>query len=853
MDTDEFERTVERANVASNRDERIELYAKANELYAGPFLAGWQGDWVEGRRAHYARLQALAQFRFSAILDEIGDSEGALRQVFRAIEADPLREAPRRRALRLLADAGEIGATLEEYDQYRKLLMREVGLAPSAELQTWIADLPSGNRPPKSAPATNSNLPPDRVDRGENEQTRPATSNIFLPPALSSFVGRSAEIAELSDVLLLSRWVTLTGPGGIGKTRLAIETGRANAAHFGAGVYFVEVGDSKNPATLLDTVLRHLQLQGSSDPMASLRQVFSQTMSDGRNACLLIFDGFEHLPSVAIEVLTRLLIELPNATVLVTSRKSLNVVGERAYSVGPLLVPGENDPVETLATNPSVRLFAERAKLVSPEFGLTAANARSVVELCRHVEGVPLSIELAAARSKGAPPSALLNEIADLNNLSDPKSWRKPRHRSIQANLTLSLNALSSTDQGIYFMLCVFRGSFDASAAEAVAQANPPFLERLADHSFLVRDDGEVGRRYRMLDMVRQFGLSHLTPAQLDAAREQHAAYFRRFVADVETMHINSGMQRHPQLRVEAESIRQAADWTLKRGDTETVTRLALGLVWLWVYVGGQQEGLEYVRQIREATVAKGLDSTRLDAAEGLLASMHDDADTARRLLSIAIPALEAAGMVRYATTARGSLAYSEYLAGNYEASAEYGRAAADALLDKSLPRWRAHECHLMGLCLCQLGMLDEAAMWNSESERHFRELGDRAFLGYAYLSQARLDWTRGTLEAARMLYMDALALFDEFHDPRCTAYAIEGLGRVATSAGRYRPAARLLGAAQRIRDSIGLRRDFTDDRDFQAATDLLRTSLEEDFEIEWQAGYKIQPSGAAIWAASLG
>lgn len=847
VDAVEFLKHIQKANQSTIAKERIEHYKAADDLYGGDFMSGRQGEWIVGRRAHYARLQALAQFRFSALLEEAGDLPGAMLQIARSIEADPLREAPRRRALRLMVVAGDVGSALSEYEEYQKLLKRMVGLGPTAELQDWVKKLRSwvGARRVSGAASP-------APTRGISQESIAAeTERQFLPPSLTTFVGRSAEIAELSDLLPLYRWITLTGPGGIGKTRLAIETARANAHLFGGGLIYVPGADSPGSSSLIEAILRQVQIELSAEPLETLRQYLVQPAESGRNACLLVLDGIDQLSNDTNQVVQKLLTEVPNATVLATARKKRGASGEHEYAVGPLNVPDCQTHWDQLMSNASVQLFSERAEAASPRFAITRSNAADVVALCSRLEGIPLAIELAAAQAGKVSPAEILRKLGDNGSLDAPKNWREPRHRSLQASLAFSLDALEPKERQLFCSLCVFRGGFDAPSALMVADATSTDLAKLAEHSLLVRISDMEHRRYSMLDLIREFGWSNLSVFEKNAVQDRHASYFHQLAADAETLHFSSGIQQVFKLRIEVENLRVAAEWMLRKGDADAAVRLVCVLSSGGPQAGFQREVRSLIGRVREMPHLTELHVARLDAAEGGLACIQDDAETARELIGKALPVMESHGLNRHAAGARWALSYAAYLSGDFDDCVAYATQIEPGVGDFHV-RIEAYRRTLLGMAYCELGMLDEATSELQGALRNWRELGDLLIATFCRLSITRVIWKSGQLAEAWTEYHSAAAEFDAVGDLRGLAYAVEGLGRVSVGLGLHSQAAHLLGAAQRLRESIGLRRDFGDNKAFEEAVAGARKVLGQEFEPEWQAGYGIPPTRVAKWVAEI-
>ncbi len=747
-------------------------------------------------------------------------------------------------------EAGDIGSALSEYDEYRKLLKRSVGLEPTNEFQDWIRGLKSwaGAKRP-SAGAGLAEPEPQSIDTPSAPSAE--SGRIFLPPALTSFVGRSNDIAELSDSLPLYRWITLTGPGGTGKTRLAIETARVNTGNFGGGVIYVPVGDLTEPAMLLERIAQQVQLESSQAPLEQLRRFVMQPVHEGRIACLFVLDGLDQLSSEANQVILRLLSEIPNATVLATARKRRGAPGENEYPVAELAVPDSEMALEQVLANPSVQLFVERAQGASARFSVTRANAGEVVELCRRLEGIPLAIELAAAQIGKDSPATMLQRIGDLGTLKDSKGWREPRHRSLQASLAFSLESLDPKRQELFRTLCVFRGGFGLAAAQMVAEATSPDLDVLVEHSLLIRTAGAEGNRYSMLNMVREFGWSRCTPSRRTQVQERHTGYFRQLVADAETLHLSSGIQPYTKLRAEVENIRAAIESSIALKSSEEATQLASGLIYMSVHAGFPPEGREFVRRIRETLKLSERQLARLNLAEGNQACFQEDPVRGRELIRLALPVIEAGGFERQAAGARWVLGYAAYLSGEYEECV----AAAEQMgsgLGAYTGRWQAYQRNLLGIAYCELGELDLAEEKLKLAQKSWQDLGDSIPVDFCRLSLARVAWKQGKLEHAWTEYQEVAARFGKWRDSRGTAYAAEGLGRVAADLGRFEVAARLLGGAQRICESIGLGRDYANTQATKHAEALCLRGLGSKYESEWQVGYRISPEQLPEWISTL-
>lgn len=827
VDSVQFRSLCETANRSEDREEKVANYLAADRLYTGQFLSGWQGEWVETRRFFYSRLQASSQRALSMLLEEAGNPEAALLHIRRAIEAEPLRESLRRRELRLLSELGELRIARESFDAYRSLLKSEVGLAPSETLQAWVETLPRSEK--RTSPEHVGEHP------GTPATTADAHSNRhLLPLETSSFVGRASELADISELLLVGRFVSLTGPGAIGKTRLAIRVAAANRESFGAGIFYVDVADQMSATTLLNPILRHLKIEGRDDPLMALKRHFSQGILDsGRNACLFVFDGVDNTSGRIEEVLSRLLGAIPNSTVLAISRKRLDFVGEVPYNLGPLSWPEEEASLEVCLASSSVQLFAERAKAVDPRFSIRPSNVRQIVQLCRELEGIPLAIELAASRSRGVPPSRLIDDLGPGSILQG--GMPQPRRSALESSLIGSLCFLSETDQTVFRMLCVFTGAFDSSAAMYVAGATAETLNRLVDHCLLSRETVGGEPHYRMLTLVREFGWRQCLSHEREYAAERHAAFFRRLVTDSELLLLSGLMRQSVRLFCDPRNIKQAVDWTVKQGDAETISWFLLRLAWRWAFTN-PQEGIDLITGLRERLKLDVISAARVEMAEAILACYQDDAEAAKEGFDRCLPILKAAGITTYSQIGKWILAFVAYLRGDFPGCVAIAKEVQEEFRQQAIPRWNAAACQLIGVSTSELGDSEEAFRWLAQSESLWCEVGEKHMAGYSMLGLARAECRSGCFDEARCNYHRALRTFQECGDSRGVAYSVEGLGRLEISEERFEQGARLLGLAQRLRDDAGLRRDFVDTRDLDTAMSLLKGKF-PNWESCWKAG----------------
>ncbi len=478
-----------------------------------------------------------------------------------------------------------------------------------------------------SARAHRPQLDPVPVRAADQRSCRSAS----LPAPLTSFVGRAREIAAVADLLHREdvRLVALTGPGGVGKTRLAQRVAAELADNFADGAAWVDLAPLADPNLVAPTVAQALGVREAGD--RSLYERLADALRD--RALLLVLDNFERVVDAA-PLVARLLAGCPRLKVLATSRVHLRVSGERLVPVGPLALPepARPAPLPELAATEAVALFVERAQAARPDFALTTGNAAAVAEICRQLDGRPLAIELAAARVAVLPPAALLARLERrLPLLTGGPRDSPARLRSMRDAIGWSHDLLSQDEQALFRRLAVFVGGFTLEAAEAVAaDEGIDVLEGVSSlvAKSLVRDEeGSGGEpRYLMLETVREFGLERLAErGEEPAIRAAHAAFFLALAEAAEPRLMGPDEATWlDRLATELPNTRAALAWTLEHEAAETALRLATNLFWFWYSRGDRREGERWLG----AALARGSGGTtaRADAliAAALVATVLD-------------------------------------------------------------------------------------------------------------------------------------------------------------------------------------------------------------------------------------
>ncbi|GAA1756013.1 BTAD domain-containing putative transcriptional regulator [Luedemannella helvata] len=591
VDAHRFERLARegaRALRADNPAGAATVLSEALALWRGPALADVAGaDFAAAADARLSELRLAAtedrveaQLRLGADAALLGAELGGL------AAAHPLRERTWALRMRALAAAGRTAGALAAYEEVRARLADTFGADPSAELrEAHLAVLRGSAAPHPATPAA----PPPQIGN--------------LRATVSSFVGREAELARLGALLGEQRLVTLVGPGGAGKTRLAGTAAAAAAPRLPGGAWLVELAPVSDPADVpqaaLATVLRReARVRDPNEPSTPADDL-SRLADALRGAdTLLVLDNCEHVIDAAARLADELLARCPQLRVLATSREPLGIVGESLAAVPSLRLPAPDCPAAEAARYPSVQLLRDRASAVRPGFDVDDGNVAAVVEICRRLDGLPLAIELAAARLRTQSPEEVARRLDDrFRLLTGGSRTAMPRHRTLRAVVAWSWDLLTDDERHLVETLAVFPATITADSAAGVAGLDTPvaldLLGAVVDKSLLQVIDGAGDTtRYRMLETIREYGVDRLAEAgTLEAARAAHAAHFLS-LAETAEPHLR-GADQLPWLalmRAEWDNLVGAIHTACDAGDADTALRMCSALTFLWMMTGSHEQ-----------------------------------------------------------------------------------------------------------------------------------------------------------------------------------------------------------------------------------------------------------------------
>jgi excisionase family DNA binding protein len=644
---------------------------------------------------------------------------------------------------------------------------------------------------------------------------QPFGSAVALPTPLTSFLGRERDIAAIGQLLSTARLLTLTGPGGTGKTRLALRVAGDLASLFADGVAFVPLAAVADPLLIPSAIAQKLGVREHGD-----RPITERAMAALRDRqLLLVLDNFEHVLPAAPFV-AKLLAACPALSVLVTSRTTLRLSGEQRVPVSPLILPDPATMASAATTGQAdaVQLFVQRAQAAQPEFVLTDENASAVAAICRRLDGLPLAIELAAARSSVLPPQALLERLERrLSLLTGGPRDAPARLRTMRDAVAWSYDLLTEEEQALFRRSAVFAGGWTLEAAETIPGADGDIVDRtsaLIASSLIRQEDGPGPEpRFTMLATLREFGLEQLADSGEDAEiRQRHAAYYLALVERWSPDPALPGEKhRLAAIAPEYDNARLALAWFDEHNERDGLLRLSGSLFEFWHARGLYSEGRLWMGR---ATAGRdGADpSVRVRAlmTASALARYQGDVVEATTLSEAALPlarGIDNAGQLITALLNAGLLAYFQEQYAAAETLLQEGLDVAHGLGDGE-PAKRP----ITGILLSNLGLialaqghLDRAATLFQEAIVLYRAENYGWALDHALAGLGGVYYLQGRSEQAAPLFAEALELAWSIPDPRKVAIALLGIAGIAAARRCAQGGARMLGAAEAISGSVGV------------------------------------------------
>jgi non-specific serine/threonine protein kinase len=709
LDIDAFERLSREGNTRALRE--------AVDLYTDDLLVEFDDEWAVIERERLRQLLVESLDRLITMLEEARDYRLAVNYAQRLLRSDPLREETYRWLMRLHALSGDRAGALRVYQTCVAVLKQEIDTDVSQttrdafeQAMRWDSD-----------PTTAGDIRP-----------QPRTDN--LPFQLTSFIGRERELAEVKRLLRQTRFLTLTGPGGCGKTRLAMQAASEMAAAMRDGVWLVELASLSDPALVSQSVASVLGIREQAGrPLSETLATHLQS-----KALLLILDNCEHLLAAAAHMAESCLRTCATVQILAASRERLNVAGEVVWPVPSLSLPDSSDLTpDTLSQFESIQLFVERAVSVSPTFELSHQNAAPIAQICRRLDGIPLAIELAAARVRMLTPDDIVARLGDaFRLLTGGSQAAPPRQQTLRATMDWSYRLLSEHEQMLLRRLSVFAGGWSLDAAESVCAdaglESPQILEllsQLIDKSLVVVEAHGSQARYRLLDTIRQYAHDQLLEAgESERARERHCQFFLKFVEGAKSKLIGPEQVKWlNRIDAEHDNLRAALAYALDNEKVETGLRLVVALGVFWRMRNYLTEGRRWAEHALAHSEALAHTELRAWALNALMhfARVQGDYVTARSLTEESLALFRELEDTRGVADAFKSLGLMAWHQSDY--------AAAQSIFEQSLALCQeiddrlgmADALHHLGHVVLDQGRYAHATRFFRESVALYREAGD--------------------------------------------------------------------------------------------------------------------------------
>jgi non-specific serine/threonine protein kinase len=700
------------------------------------------------------------------------------------------------------------------------------------------------------------------VTKADGEANRPSRPKHNLPYQLTSFVGREQEIAQLEELVTAHRLVTLTGSGGAGKTRLAIEVASRLVDAFRDGVWFVELAALSDPRLVPQAVAQALEVK-----VQPTRPVI-ETLNDylASKKLLLVLDNVEHLLEGCVQFVDLVLRRSPHVAMLVTSRERLGMAGELTYRVPSLTVPGPGDNLasDALLAYEGVRLFVDRGRLLRPDFNITSENAALLASICYRLDGIPLAIELAAPRMRSMSAQELSQRLDQRFALLTDGSRTAPRrHRTLSSTIDWSYDLLTDVEQAMLRRLAVFAGGWTLAAAEHVCTGDgiekPDAIElltSLTDKNLILTEEHGGVTRYRMLETIRQYALDRLRERDEEARWRNRQFSWVLALAEQSFSELRGPDQSLwlDRMARELDNFRVAFKWAIQQRLPDAF-RMAPQLSRWWIRRAQVTEAREWFSRLLDAIPRDQAlqDRGRALSAVGNLALYQGEHDEAERLFRESLALFRELDDELRSANVQTNLALLVLARGQH--------ADAEPLLMESATLARSlGEAHLLAVNLGNLAIVqhargdsDKAAALFEESLILAREVGDGFLTSELLSAKGRAECRDTDLESAEASLVEGLTIASDMTDPHAAAEALEGFAELAVARHAEKWGATILGAAARLREEMGLPVPVYEEREHKRLARALREALGDTlFDEACREGSTLELEEAVRFALSL-
>ncbi|HYO48838.1 MAG TPA: BTAD domain-containing putative transcriptional regulator [Chloroflexia bacterium] len=847
LDIAEFQQHLDAARSHGSRGgdlspEAVQDLEQAVALYRGPFLQGFYlrdasgfEEWMLMEQERLQRLVTAAlQDLVTAYLGR-GEYSAGILHASRLLQIDPLDEEMHRQLMRLLAYSGQRAAALEQYQACQRILSAELGVAPD--------------------PATTELYESIRLGKLESVSTVPGSAGLAagerthkLPAQLTPFIGREAEKAALVKCLSDPgcRLVTLVGPGGIGKSRLALQVVTDVLHEFEDGVWFVELAPLTLPDLVGPTIAAVLGVKevAGRDLLDTLKDAVRDKQM------LLVLDNFEQVVGAA-PLVGALLSAAPCLKVLVTSRAPLRLYGEREYVVPPMRLPDPEHlpPLDRLSQYEAVRLFIERAQDVKRDFQVTSENAPSVAEICVRLDGLPLAIELAAARVRLFPPQALLSRLSNrLKVLTGGAMNLPPRQQTLRRAIEWSYDLLDEGEKQLFRRMSVFQGGRTLQALETVCNVEGDLrldvlagVESLVTKSMLQQREGHDGEpRFWMLETIHEYARDKLSESEEEHRfRACHLDYFVTLAEETASqLQGPHQAERMALLDLEMGNLRMAIQWALEHGEEEKVARIA-GALWGFMWTRGYlSEGRQWLEAaLQSQSLRAEVRATALRAC-GILAHDCGDYERARACFEEALHLRQQLGDKSGMAGALNALGVLFNHRGEYEQAHKYYKQALGLFQELGDRARITVALNNLGVVAERQGDYEQTRLYYSQSLDMARSMGDTEGSAWALDNLGNLAYQQGDYAQAIHLHKESLAMFRALGHKQGIAVCLEHLAGALGALAQPDIAASLYGAAECLREATGSVMHAAYRAGYERRVSTARAfSNDEAWEEAWQRG----------------
>ncbi|MEV7551866.1 LuxR C-terminal-related transcriptional regulator [Amycolatopsis sp. NPDC089917] len=661
---------------------------------------------------------------------------------------------------------------------------------------------------------------------------------------LTSYVGRVADENEVRRLLGVGRLVTLTGAGGVGKTRLAAQVASSLTRAFPGGVAVAGLSELRDDRLVARTVADSLGLHDTA-ARTDLEAVVSYLRP---RRSLLVLDNCEHLLDGSAELVTASLRDCPDLVVLATSRCSLGIAGEHVLAIPPLSLPSEEarTPQEALASG-AVRLFAERAGSVLPSFEVTEDNVADVVRLCRRLDGLPLAIELAASRIRVLSPSQIAERV-ERNSAVLATGLRLPveRHRTLRATLDWSHSLCTADEQAVWARCSVFAGQFDLATAEDVCGSSAPAVldavDGLVDKSVLIRVDGADRVHYRMLRLLREYGAQRLADADDElAVARKHRDHYARLIGQASGTWFGPGQdEAYERLTAAHADLREALSWSLRTpGESPVALEMAVGVIEYWLARGAAWEARDWIDRALAEMPPDAPGRARGLAIASLCSALHADLPRARERLTAA-EAIEDDDAVPYVAHARAFVMMLATEPNSLAPAAE----AVRIFGERGDVRRQMHPMFLQGVALAYRGDLSGARALLGSMRSLCEEAGESRYRSMALFGSGVAEVCfGGDLDDGERFIRTALEIDLRTSDVLSAAYRVDGLAWVSARREDWGRAAELFGTAATLWERCNAEPDVAVSATHRTFHEATRKALgEKKFDAAFAEGQRRNP-----------